>query len=254
MGTTIQCSTLRIEGVDLMVFDKDGTLIDIHTYWAGMIGLRADILARELGLKERQRMGLMSSMGVDTDAMRIKPEGPVGIKKREMVLAAGAAYLEGQGYSEVTGVMDMAFGLADRMSLERLDLLIRPLDGMVSLLETLQDRGCRVAIATTDLADRARLAFEHLQALQLIDFIAGADMVTRPKPAGDILELICSSLKIPLANTVMVGDAPADVLAGQNAGCRASVAVASGMTCQMELQRLTPYVVPGISSIEVAPK
>lgn len=251
MSAVIGCNAHRLEDVDLMVFDKDGTLIDVHTYWAGMIGLRVEILADDLVLTVGQKKGLMESMGVDTDSMLIKPEGPVGLKKREIVLQAGSTYLAGEGFTRIDGLMETVFNQADKISLDRFGTLIRPLAGMRSLLECLRAVGCKIAIATTDRSDRTRLAFEHLGVLDLIDFIAGADMVPRPKPSGDILELVCGRLNVSLENTIMVGDASADVLAGQNAGCRASVGVASGLTTRDELEILTPYVVSSIKSLVV---
>jgi len=30
---------------ELVIFDKDGTLIDVHYYWGGMVELRAKLLS-----------------------------------------------------------------------------------------------------------------------------------------------------------------------------------------------------------------
>lgn len=251
MGTIISFNEHRLEDIELVVFDKDGTLIDVHTYWAGMIELRSDMVTGHLGLSETQKRELMESMGVDTKSMRIKPEGPVGLKKREVVMQAGCSYLESEGFLRVNYVMEKAFRETDQVSLKRFDMLISPLKGMGSLLKQLKTAGCKIAIATTDLSLRARLAFEYLDMLDFIDFIAGADMVSRPKPAGDIVQLVCDKLDVLNEKTIMLGDAPSDILAGQNAGCRASIGVSSGLTPVDELEHLTPYVVASLESIFV---
>ena len=46
----IYLDNLCIDDIDLMVFDKDGTLIDLYYYWSQMIALRAQYICDEFGL------------------------------------------------------------------------------------------------------------------------------------------------------------------------------------------------------------
>lgn len=241
----------RLGPVDLAVFDKDGTLIDVHVYWSAMIGFRATRICAALGLGQEMKRGLMESMGVDVTAMRIKPEGPVGIKKREIVLQSGVAFLAARGHGDQSELFIDVFAQVDRDSQERFDEIIKPCDGLHEMLEALQTRGCKVALATTDRSDRAAKAMDHLGLSGMIDLIVGADMVAQPKPAAESVLMACESLGTPPSKTVMVGDAPYDVLAGLNAKCLASIGVASGMNSAEELRSLTPHVVDGISSIRI---
>ena len=241
-----------LSDVGLVVFDKDGTLMDVHAYWANMVRWRCEILGRRLSLCAKDIAGLMDAMGVDVAHMRVKRAGPVGIKQRDVVLRAGMDYLESSGFGNQTNALVDAFAETDRTSMARLDELIQPIEGLRALVDSLTTCGCRIAVATTDRTDRAMLALRHLKIASSIDFVAGADMVQAPKPSPDILHLICARLDISVEHTVMVGDSVSDVQAGVNAGCQAAVGVTSGLTEAHELGEVTPLVVSSIASIAVA--
>ena len=240
-----------VPNVDLVVFDKDGTLIDVHTYWANMICFRAEAIVSRLDLGSVERNGIMDAMGVDIETGRIKPEGPVGIKKREVVLRAGVDYLISQGQSDMTALFEEVFQHVDEISMEHLDDIILPLNGLAPLLGRLHEGGCLIALATTDRSYRAAAVMEYLGLNDKIALVAGADMVEKPKPDPEIIHLICQHLGVPPGKSIMVGDSSSDIKAGLNAGCLASIAVTSGLTPQDKLEELTSHVIPDISAIEV---
>jgi len=238
-----------IKDVQLVVFDKDGTLIDVHTYWVNMIKFRAELVAERLGLGEEEKLGLMDSMGVNTALWKIKPEGPVGLKKREIVLKAGVEYLKTVGVSDQTLLFEEVFREVDEDSSEHFDEIIKPLDGLYQLFEGLKKHSCLIAIATTDRTERAWLAMQHIGVEDSIDFIVGADLVKKSKPATDMADLVISRLGIPKELSVMVGDAVSDVQMGINAKFRASIGVTNGLTTAERLLEITPFVVSGIAEL-----
>ncbi|MCK9376413.1 MAG: HAD family hydrolase [Syntrophobacterales bacterium] len=242
-----------ISSVDLVIFDKDGTLIDVHLYWSAMVGLRAALICERLGLGEPERLGLMHSMGVDVATMQLYPQGPVGIKKREVVMQAAVDYLSTSGCPDQAELCREVFAQVDEFSLERLDEIIAPIQGLYEMFEDLEAAGCKIAIATTDLSTRAWLAMAHLGLKERIDFIAGAEMVARTKPHPDMIELILQELAVAPERAVMVGDAVTDVMLGVNAGLKASIGVLSGIIREAaELRRITPYLVKSIADLKIS--
>ena len=57
--------------------------------------------------------------------LQIKPEGPVGLLPRKVVQKAAEDYLSSIGQKEVEKVCFDSFAEADKLSLEKLDALIR---------------------------------------------------------------------------------------------------------------------------------
>ncbi|MFH0861110.1 MAG: HAD-IA family hydrolase [Candidatus Altiarchaeota archaeon] len=241
----------KIEGVGLMIFDRDGTLIDVYTYWSQMVRYRAELICERLGINSKHKKELMYAMGIDEKNRRIRSEGPVGLKKREVVMQAAVDYLSNIGHQNTHDLCFRVFNEVDRISYDKLDELVKPLDGLYDLFTALNTSSCKIAIATTDKLDRAKLIMDHLMLSKKIDYIVGADSVKNGKPAPDMINLIVKELGIPKSKTVMVGDAITDVKMGLNSEIRASIGVGSGLTPERELRRITAYVIKDISKIKI---
>ena len=242
---------LIIGDIRLVIFDKDGTLMDLYRYWSQMIALRAGLICRKLGLDGRHKADLIFEMGVDEKNGRLRPEGPVGVLKREIVMQAAIDYLASKGHEDTHDLCFNVFSDVDKATSENLKPLIKPIDGAQELLIQLKQNGCKIAIATTDRTVRAQLAMEYLGFADLIDISVGADIVASSKPAPDMAELILEKLNIDRANVVVVGDAITDIQMGINANLKASIGVLTGLTGEAQLRELTAYVVKSVAEIAI---
>jgi phosphoglycolate phosphatase-like HAD superfamily hydrolase len=216
-----------------------------------MVALRARLICEALGLDPMHEDGLRWALGVDEKAGRLRPEGPVGLKKREIVIQAAVDYLAGVGLHETRPVCSTAFERADEESSRDLGRFIRPIPGAQALVGALHTRGCRIAVATVDLRRRAQLAVDFLGFGGKIDLLVGADQVARPKPAPDMIHLILKTLDVKPSRAVTVGDALTDVQMGLNAGLKASIGVLTGFATRDQLRTLTPFIAQDTSEITV---
>jgi phosphoglycolate phosphatase len=240
-----------IENIELLVFDKDGTLIDLYNYWASMVNYRVTYAQEILGFNEDKKKHVMYTMGIDLKERRLKVDGPVGIKKREIVMQAMVDALLTIGYKDTYELCLKAFRDADTLSVRKFPEIIKPVEGLYQIVDSLCKKKCKIAIATTDKTERASMALEFLGISDKVDIVVGGDMVDNCKPYPDIVNTITSKLSIEKMNTVIVGDAIADIEMGINACTRASIGVMSGISSKRDLLRVTPYVVPDISYIGI---
>lgn len=247
----LRISDRDVDDIHLAILDKDGTIMELHHYWIQMIKLRADIIAEKLELDDTQKSGLIFAMGVDIGCMRLRPQGPVGLKPRGVVLKAAIDYLQTIGHFDTSSVCSDTFDLVDQVSYGMLPHLIRPIAGAVELLHSLHERGCKIAIATNDRTERAHLAMEYLHCADLIDCIIGADSVKMPKPHPETVIKILNETGCDPAQTILVGDAISDVTMGIRARCKVSIGVLTGLTSAEELLHVTPYVIESISKIQI---
>lgn len=247
----IKVNNQTIEGIELVIFDKDGTLMDLYHYWSQMVGLRAKFICQKLDLDMTHHNNLLYGMGVDSKVSKLRPEGPVGLKKREIVLQAAVDYLASIGYPETYDLCFEVFKEVDRLSSENLKQFIRPIDGANDIVNTLSENGCKIAIATTDVTKRAKLAMEFLGIADKIDFIAGADMVSNSKPDPEMVYVILNTLNIDRSNAVIVGDAITDVQLGINANLKASIGVLTGLSSYKQLKIITSYVINDVSDMKI---
>ena len=112
---------LVLQRVGAVLFDKDGTIIDVHHYWSLMIRYRAEAVAEFVGTNGSggEHGGpmvdlLMSAMGVDGTGRRLRPEGPVGVKKRSEIVSIVGEAVRGAGGRMVDSEIESRFAEVDR--------------------------------------------------------------------------------------------------------------------------------------------
>jgi len=244
------------DDVELILFDKDGTLIDLYTYWSKIVALRAKLISIGLehisGQSDLQKQ-LISVMGIDCHNKRIKPEGPVIVHPRSVVQEKTVEYLQSIGFDSwrVPNVVTIAFGEADALSKYDLDDFIQPIKGVDRVYESMRAHFVKCGIITTDLHNRAEVA-----ALAIgwhPDVIIGVDDVERGKPYPDMILEACATVGVEPRSTIVVGDSTKDIQCGTNAGVKASIAVCTGLETAEELWKSTRYVVPTVADIRVEP-
>ena len=240
-----------IDNIELVIFDKDGTLVDLYNYWANMISFRVESAQKKLGFDESKNDDIMYAMGVDVASGRLRSEGPVGLKKREIVMQAMVDSLAEIGFPDTYNTCFQIFKEVDEQSVNHLKDIVKPVNGMHELINTLYEKNCKIAVATTDKTARADLVADFLGMSDKVNIVIGEDMVVNCKPHPDMANLILKELSVDKENTVIVGDAITDIEMGLNAGLKASIGVCSGLTSERKLGEKTDYVIEDISMIRV---
>jgi phosphoglycolate phosphatase len=240
-----------IDNIELVIFDKDGTLVDLYNYWANMINFRVESAQRKLSFDESKNNDIMYAMGVDVENERLRSEGPVGLKKREIVMQAMVDSLAKIGFPDTYDTCFQIFKEVDEQSVNHLIDIVKPVNGMHEFINSLYEKNCKIAIATTDKTARAVLAADFLGISDRVNMVVGEDMVANCKPHPDMANLILKELSVDKENTVIVGDAITDIEMGFNAGLKASIGVCSGLTSERKLGEKTDYVIEDISMIRV---
>jgi len=212
---------------DLIVFDKDGTLIEFDFMWGRLAvswveRLTAD--ADDEGLREE----LYRSLGYDPYRRRTLPQGPLVTAPEDQLqtIVASVLYRHGMPWSEAQSRAQSALGEA--IAALPLADLIRPAGDVAGLLARLQDVGIRVAVVTTDYRAQTEETLRILGVAHLVDHLVCGDDGLPWKPAPEMLQAACERLGAEPARTAVVGDTVADLLMARQAGAGLKVAVLSG--------------------------
>jgi phosphoglycolate phosphatase len=94
----------------------------------------------------------------------------------------------------------------------------QPFAGAAELLHTLHDAGLRAAVVTNKQHRFAAALLKRLGLAGWVDIVIGGDTCARRKPDPQPLLFACESLKVPPAESLMVGDSVNDVQAARAAG------------------------------------
>lgn len=233
------------DGLKHVCFDKDGTLTDVHAYWAHICGLRATRLAGVHALDAKAAAGLLDAMGVAAEG-RLKSEGPVGYHPRPAVIDAVRRKLNEQGVAASADAIGKIFAEIDAELHGTGDYRLVVLAGAAELLKVLSRRGLRMSLYTSDRAANAEAVFERLGLRRFFTAIVGGDSVKRPKPDPEGFLLACRAAGAAPGESAYVGDTLDDLKMAAAGGAARAIAVATGLDTLSALSRATPHAHAGL--------
>lgn len=236
----------RLDAIDLVVFDKDGTLIDFDAMWAGWTTTFAGRLETALG---RPVAGeLYAALGFDPVGDRVRPGGPLAISTMAEIreLAGALARRWCPNVAAARRAVDAAWYEPDPVA------LARPLADLPALFGALAASGRRIAVATTDDRAPTEATLAALRVRDLVDGLACGDDPGPAKPDPAVLVRLSGTLGVPPVRSAVVGDTPADLTMARAAGAGLVVAVLSGIGRREDLVPLADVVLGSISELVVS--
>jgi 16S rRNA pseudouridine516 synthase len=198
-----------LEGVQAVIFDLDGTLVDSMWMWE-----RVDI-------EYLERFGI---------------EYPSDLQSK----------VEGMSFSEVASYFKERFSLLDsveqikdawnEMAYEKYmkEVPIKP--GMLEFLSYLKKSGIKVGIATSNSMALVNAVVDSLDIRFYFDEIHTACEVEKGKPSPDIYLLVAKCLGVLPEACLVFEDLPLGIMAGKNAGMR-TCAVPDAYSAHMEKEK-----------------
>ncbi|KDO32317.1 hypothetical protein SPRG_02796 [Saprolegnia parasitica CBS 223.65] len=227
----------------LVVFDKDGTLIDFNLMWGGWVESVAWQLEMTTKLPVREK--LFTAMGYDWISRSIRSKGalcctPMG----ELYQVAVKVLLdEGVATDAAEKAIKKVWQMPDAVNTSR------PLADIPALFLTIKRMGIKIAVCTADNRAPTMATLKHLQVDHLVDAISCGDDGLPAKPAPEQIWTMCHNLGIAPHNTIMVGDTCTDMLLGKHAGCGLSIGVLGGASSLEDLAEDADVLVPNLPKI-----
>lgn len=195
-----------------VLFDKDGTLIDLQAPWSTWAAALVDALCeRQPRLSAPQ---LHTALGVR--AGQVEPDGALAGGTDAMISAALTPVLAGAGVTDPAGEIDRAVARAHRQV--DVDALVQPLPGVQAIVHGCAALASGVAVVTADAEERAWRHLARIGVAEAVDVVVGADSVAHGKPDPEPVVLACDELGVPPAAAVSFGDSTHDALAAERAG------------------------------------
>ena len=232
-----------LEGIDLIVFDKDGTLIEFDLMWGGWVDDIARKLEAATGLALRE--GLYEMLGVDPATGLVFWHGLMAATPMARIREAIEAFVSaaGAGDHAALAAVGAAWYAPDPVG------LARPVTDLPNLLRRLRERVGQFAVATSDDRGPTERTLVALGIANEMATLACADDGIPNKPAPDPVLRICERLGVDPARTAVIGDSPADLRMGRGAGARRVIAVLTGVGDEATLAPLSDLVLGSIAEL-----
>ncbi|MBR3933156.1 MAG: HAD family hydrolase [Clostridia bacterium] len=234
---------------DLIIFDKDGTLIDFDAFWVSVSVYAVNDVLKKLNIN------------VDTDKILLSFGVENGITDIDGILCKGTYEQMGNaffkiakecGYAgsekELTTLLVEAYNVnADRGKIKPTCKNIR------TVIENLKKGGRKLAVVTTDNAEITYKCLTELGIYDLFDKIFTDDGKTPVKPDPTCIIEYCRDNSINHGDVIVVGDTITDIKFARGIGA-VSVCVASSEQNRQRLALCADIVLNDISQVANAIK
>lgn len=231
------------DNIDLVVFDKDGTLIDFHAMWGGW----ALELGRRLDAATRRPVAgdVFATIGFDASSGRVLAGGPLAISTMAGIAETVAAVVRRwcPSVAAARRAVETAWFEPDPVA------LARPLADLPVLFAALRASDRSIAVATTDDRAPTEATLRALGLRNAVSALACGDDGLAIKPDPATLLALCQALGVEPARAAMIGDTPADLQMGRSAGVGRVIGVLSGVGSRDELEPLADALLGSVGEL-----
>lgn len=242
---------IRIGSVELhpslIAFDKDGTLVDLHSQWVPWTMHLLERLEEQMPGHHALVEHVAASLGFDMRERRILPDSPLATASRRELFVVIATALYQRGIPWVTA-WDVSHTLEEGFEEGH---WVKPRGDVRGLLERLRQKGIRTAVVTTDRRANTQAVLASLGIGELVDCLVCADDGFAIKPAPDMLAEAMRCAGVRPEETVMVGDTIYDMLMAERAGVRTRIGIVNGGGSEAMLRQYTVAVIRSLDEIQV---
>ena len=241
------------EDIDLMIFDKDGTLFQLYPYCSKMVFQRTNAICDIINDHDPQlKNWLIQEMGVDLKNQKIFPEGPIGVYSKYYAMDLIFEKMTTKGYEISKNEIKEAYTNADEVinTINYLKDALVPVEGMIEFIEAAGTE-CKMAIFSNDMTDRLKDSLDIFNIGKHFDHILGGDLVAKQKPDPMGILMIMDKLKVSPGKTAFFGDSVFDVESGKKAKCKYIFGVLSDISDEQFLKSNQTILIDNFNQITV---
>jgi phosphoglycolate phosphatase-like HAD superfamily hydrolase len=241
--------------IQLIAFDKDGTLLNFHHLWGQKARLWIEWLVEQVGTAvdtpQSLHQALSRTLGYNPITQCIIEDSPIAVASMPRLtnIAATVLYQHGISWHDAEQIAQesMPASIGTHPTADQ----VKPLGDVAGVMGQLAGAGMKLAIITSD--DRAAteatlplLGIEHL-----VDVLVCGDDDVPNKPAPDALWQVGQQYKVDPNHMLMVGDTIGDMIFGRRAGVAGCIGIRGGAGNQTALGEQADEIIDTIGTIQV---
>ena len=240
-----------VKNIDLVVFDKDGTLVDFDLLWAGKLITAVEAVLAATTALPTLKHSLFSTLGIDPARMKVIPESPLAVSTlAKLGMACSVVlYQNGVAWHEAERISRTVFMPAIEALPTTRD--IKAIGNVAGLFALLAGAQLKLAIFTSDDRNATEATLPLLGIEIFVDIMVCGDDAIASKPSGEGLLHMARHFNVSPARILMIGDSVTDMKAAHGAGVGWKIGVLSGTGTERDLTAASDIVVADIHSIKL---
>ena len=224
--------------IKAILFDKDGTLIDVNRTW---IPIYRHMLAAEFQADDSEVTRLLQKAGYDAESDNFRAGSVLAGGTTRQLVNIWWPDADNAHRSATTTRIDTQYAPVARQYL-------KPLLDLPPVFEALKTIGMRLGVGTNDSVFSATGQMQALAIDHFFEAILGADSVEVPKPSGQMVKRYAELMELQCTEIAMVGDNTHDMEEAHRSGAMA-IGVLSGNAKREHLEPLTDFIFDDVAAL-----
>jgi len=241
----------QIDNIDAILFDKDGTLQDVHKYWGRIIEKRSKELINVLKLNQSYYQKLCKWMGYSLKNKKLLKKGPIGLVSREEVIKILADLFKKENLIVSEEFLSEIFIKVHKDFLKEMKKYVEILPEAKNFIQKLRTKKVKMAVITSDSIANAKESVRLLGLDGCFDLIMGREHTTAPKVSGIPARIAIKLLKVSKNKTVCFGDAPMDLIMANKAGLKVGIGIVKGQTSYKDLLSYSQFAIRSYNELKI---
>lgn len=240
-----------IEDIDTILFDKDGTFIDLHYFWGKMTELRVEEIIKYFNMDKSVFPYLCQCLGYKQSTQKMLKDGITALYSRPKIIEIFRKDLQYYGVDTTQEKIEEIFDYINTIFYKEMDKYTKPINSAIEFIKEIRNKGIKTGVVTSDSKESTLFTLKHFKWEDLFDVVIGRESTSENKESGIPARIALETIKANPKTTVMIGDAPMDYLAAINAGIDNTILVATGQIEKESLLETSPYVVDSLSELSI---
>ena len=248
---SLKTNKWQINNIDTVLFDKDGTFIDLHYFWGKMTEMRASEIMKTFGMPNSSFSRLCLYLGYNIETSKMLKDGITAMYSRPIVIEKFNEKLKDENIITTDKKIEEIFDYVSSEFYKDISKYTKPIEPAVDFIKKLKKRGIKVGIVTSDAKESTLLTIKNFKWDDLFDVVIGRESSSSTKESGIPTKMALEILSANPKTSIMIGDAPMDYISAKNAGIEKTILVATGQIDEVELKKTSDYTIESLNDVDI---
>ena len=248
---SLKTKNWQIDNIETILFDKDGTFIDLHYFWGKMTELRVQEIIKRFKISSVEFEKLCLSLGYDINSGKMLSDGITALYSRSRIIEIFRGNLEEFGVFTTDEELAEIFDYVSENFYQDMVKYTKPIEPAVEFIKELHEKGVNLGVVTSDSVISTELTLKNFGWTDLFVVVVGRESSNETKESGALTKIALEKLVANPQTTIMVGDAPMDYISAKNAGVTKTILVATGQIPTEKLFQTSQYVVDSLLDVKI---
>lgn len=248
---SLKTQSWEIDNIETILFDKDGTFIDLHYFWGQMTELRAQEVIKRFNMPKSSFSQLCLYLGYNIETGKMLKDGITALYSRQKIIEIFKANLKEHNVNTTEKELEEIFDYISSVFYKDMQKYTKPIEPAINFIKQARNLGVKIGIVTSDSKESTLLTLKNFDWESLFDVVIGRESSHHTKESGIPTKMALELINANPNTTIMIGDAPMDYISAKNAGIEKTILVSSGQIDEDELKVTSKYTVKSLNLINI---